>query len=72
MVVLFYALSSLLLMIKNDSYLASTNSPKLNLCLSLSKAVKLEMGQELLQCFHSSKVHMPSNRISLSDLEWTA
>jgi hypothetical protein len=72
MVVLFYALSSLLLMIKNDSYLASINSPKLNLCSSLSKAVKPEMDQKLLQYFHASKVHMPSNRISLSDLEWTA
>jgi hypothetical protein len=72
MVVVFYALSSLLLMIKNDSYLASTNSPKLNLCSSLSKVDKPEMDQELLQCFHASKVHMPSNKISLPDLEWTA
>jgi hypothetical protein len=70
--VLFYTLSSLLLMIKNDSYLASTNSPKLNLCSSLSKAVKPEMDQEFRQCFHASKVHMPLNRISLLDLEWTA
>jgi hypothetical protein len=68
-VVVFYALSSPLLMIKNDSYLASTNSPKLNLCSSLSKVVKPEMDQELLQYFYASKVRMPSNRISLLDLE---
>jgi hypothetical protein len=30
------------------------------------------MDQELLQYFYASKVRMPSNRISLLDLEWTA